>query len=138
MKLMDNAAGMCAAKYCHTNVVTASIDTIDFLHAVRNGQLVYARARPTYASQKSLEVEVLVEVEDMSGTRVPAAHAYFTFVSLDEAHKPLPVPPLKLQNPEDAERWQLGKQRYEARRAQRQAKQGTPTAATENAVAEKK
>jgi acyl-CoA hydrolase len=123
MKLMDNAAGMCAAKYCHTNVVTASIDTIDFLHAVRNGQLVYALARPTFASAKSLEVEVLVEVEDMSGARLPAAHAYFTFVSLDDAHKPLAVPTLKLQGPDDVVRWQQGKQRYEVRRAQRQAKQ---------------
>lgn len=118
-KLMDSAAGICAAKYCHSNVVTASIDTVDFLRAVRNGEIVYVMARPTFTSSKSLEVECLVEVEDITGTRAPAAHAYFTFVSLDKQYKPQVVPSLRLTTPDDKDRFEQGRSRYEFRRAER-------------------
>ena len=109
---MDSAAGICAAKYCHSNVVTASIDTVDFLRAVRNGEIVYVMARPSFTSAKSLEIEVLVEVEDITGNREPAAHAYFTFVSLDGKHKPQAVPALRCMTLEDTERLEQGRARY--------------------------
>ena len=121
MKLMDNAAGVCAAKFCHTNVVTAAIDTVDFLCPVRNGELVFVQARPTFTSAKSLEIEVLVEVEGLSGNREPCTHAYFTFVSLDNSRLPQAVPQLGLAGEGDEERWQAGKARYEAKRAARAA-----------------
>ncbi len=71
LKLMDNAAGVCSAKYCHSNVVTACIETVDFIAPVHSGELVYVRARPIFTSQRSLEVEVLVEVENLHGHRQP-------------------------------------------------------------------
>ncbi len=58
MKMMDNAAGICAARHCMERVVTACIDEIDFHAPITNGQMVFVTARLVYISKKSMEVEV--------------------------------------------------------------------------------
>ena len=58
MKMMDNAAGICAARHCMGRVVTACIDEIDFHAPITNGQMVFVTARLVYVSKKSMEVEV--------------------------------------------------------------------------------
>ena len=58
MKMMDNAAGICAARHCMGRVVTACIDEIDFHAPITNGQMVFVTARLVYTSNKSMEVEV--------------------------------------------------------------------------------
>ncbi len=87
---------------------------------MNNGELLYVKARPSFTSSKSMEVEVVVEVENMHGVRVPSAHAYFTFVSLDKAGKTLPIPPLDVCTEEDERRFAAGKERYLQRQAKRQ------------------
>ena len=39
LKLMDNVAGICAVRHCRTNVVTASLDSIDFIKGIKNGEV---------------------------------------------------------------------------------------------------
>jgi acyl-CoA hydrolase len=120
MKLMDSVAGaVCAPKYCQSNVVTASIDEVDFMRPIRSNDLVYVQARPVFTSAKSLEIEVLVEVEGLAGLREPCTHAYFTFVSLDSCDQPQAVPQLARVDAGDEERWLAGKARYEVKRADR-------------------
>ena len=58
MKMMDNAAGICAARHCRSRVVTASIDVIDFHEPITNGEMVFVTARITFVSNKSMEIEV--------------------------------------------------------------------------------
>ena len=41
LKLMDEVAGIAAAKHCQTNVVTASFDTTNFHRKVSKGILKY-------------------------------------------------------------------------------------------------
>lgn len=43
MKLMDEVAGIVAARHCKTNIVTASVDAINFHDKIRKGK----RALPT-------------------------------------------------------------------------------------------
>lgn len=81
MKLMDNAAGICALRHCRTNVVTASLDTLDCDAPIYNGDLLYVTARPIFASSKSMEIEVVVEAERvLSGERVRTNRGMLTFV----------------------------------------------------------
>jgi len=40
MKLMDSAAGVVAQRHARTNVVTARVDELEFLHSIRSGNLV--------------------------------------------------------------------------------------------------
>jgi acyl-CoA hydrolase len=51
----------------------------------------------TFTSNKSMEIEVLVDADpvvDNSQKRYRAASAFFTYVSLNQEGKPMPVPQL--------------------------------------------
>lgn len=37
MKLMDEVAGIVAARHCKTNIVTASVDAINFHEKIKKG-----------------------------------------------------------------------------------------------------
>ena len=121
MKMMDNAAGICAARHCRSRVVTACIDAIDFHHPVFNGEVVFCTARLVFCSSKSMEVEVITEAEGLTpGSRRVANTAYFTFVSLGPDKRAREVPPLKVSSEEEQQRFEEGKARYEKRKKARQ------------------
>ncbi len=95
MKLIDEAAGACAFRFCRTNIVTAAIDRIDFHHPVRIGNLVRFKANVNYAGSTSVEVGVRVEAEDLlTGVITHTNSAYLVFVALSDAGRPIPVPAL--------------------------------------------
>ena len=120
MKMMDNAAGICAARHSRSVVVTASIDAIDFHHPVYNGEVVFCTARLVFCSSRSMEVEVITEAEGLlMGSRRLTNTAYFTFVSLGDDLRACPVPPLEVTNEEERKRFEEGRERYEARKRKR-------------------
>ncbi|XP_044066436.1 cytosolic acyl coenzyme A thioester hydrolase isoform X2 [Siniperca chuatsi] len=124
MKLMDEVAGIVAARHCNTNVVTASVDAINFHRKINKGCVVTVTGRLTFVSNKSMEIEVLVDasslVEAEKG-KYRAVSAFFTFISLDKDKKPLPVPPLKIDGEEEQRRFEEGKARYLQNKAKRLA-----------------
>jgi len=118
MKLMDNAAGVVAARHCRTNIVTGRVDDIVFRSPVRVGSLVVVRGRLTFTSRSSMEVQVRVEMEDLlTGDRVEALTAYFVMVALDAEGRPTEVPSLILATEEEGRLFSEGQARYRARRA---------------------
>eukprot|EP00547_Thalassionema_nitzschioides_P000176 CAMPEP_0194214662 /NCGR_PEP_ID=MMETSP0156-20130528/15991_1 /TAXON_ID=33649 /ORGANISM="Thalassionema nitzschioides, Strain L26-B" /LENGTH=363 /DNA_ID=CAMNT_0038942977 /DNA_START=13 /DNA_END=1104 /DNA_ORIENTATION=- len=117
MKLMDNAAGCSAWRYCRTNVVTVAISDMDFVSWIRLGDLCTIRSKVVFASSKSLEIEVIASVVSATSEKegdTLVARGLFTFVSLCVDGKVLSVPKLKLENDEDFKNAYLGEQRYEA------------------------
>lgn len=58
MKMMDSAAGICAARHCRRRTVTACIDVINFHEPILNGEMVFVTARVVFTSTKSMEIEV--------------------------------------------------------------------------------
>nr|XP_046253141.1 cytosolic acyl coenzyme A thioester hydrolase isoform X2 [Scatophagus argus] len=124
MKLMDEVAGIVAARHCNTNIVTASVEAINFHRKIKKGCVVTVTGRLTFVSNKSMEIEVLVDacslVEPEQG-KYRAVSAFFTFISLDKDNKPLPVPPLKLNGEEEQRRFEEGKARYLQNKAKRLA-----------------
>ena len=124
MKQIDNAAAIVAVRHARTNVVTASVDKIDFIAPVFVGNLVIAKASLNFVARSSMEVGVRVEAENLlEGTRIHAASAYLTFVALDK-RKPTEVPRLICKNDEEKRRFEEGRLRRERRLAElRQKKQ---------------
>lgn len=57
------------------------------------------------------------------GTVYRACSAIFTFVSLNESHRPIEVPPLQLITEAEKLRFEVGKQRYLKKKEQRQKEQ---------------
>ncbi|XP_077007599.1 cytosolic acyl coenzyme A thioester hydrolase isoform X2 [Tamandua tetradactyla] len=97
MKLMDEVAGIVAARHCKTNIVTASVDAINFHDKIRKGYVITISGRMTFTSNKSMEIEVLVDADpvvDSLQKRYRAASAFFTYVSLSQEGRSLPVPQL--------------------------------------------
>jgi uncharacterized protein (TIGR00369 family) len=120
MKLIDNAAGVVAFRHARNNAVTASIEKLDFLYPVHVGDLVILTASLNRTGRTSMEIGVRVVSENMiSGETHHTASAYLTFVALDPEGRPLPIPPLLLENDEDRRRCENARRRSELRRQER-------------------
>lgn len=124
MKLMDEVAGIVAARHCSTNIVTASVDAINFHRKIKKGCVVTVTGRLTFVSNRSMEIEVLVDADPLvekEKRKYRAVSAFFTFISLDKENKPLNVPPLKIEGEEEQRRFEEGKTRYLQNKAKRLA-----------------
>ena len=116
MKLIDMAGGIVAQRHTRTNVVTASVDRIDFLHPVYIGDVLSLRTSINLVGRTSMEVGVRVESENtLTGEVRHTASAFLTYVALDKNGKPVEVPPLILETSEDKRRNREAKERREAR-----------------------
>jgi acyl-CoA hydrolase len=118
MKLIDEAAGVSAYRFCRRRVVTAHIDQIDFHHPVQIGSLVTIKASVNYAGRTSVEIGVRVESEDLTtGDVTHTNSAYLVFVALNANGRPAEVPELVPETDEDRRRWDEAKARRERRAA---------------------
>jgi len=102
MKLIDNTASIVAARHTSGNVVTASIDKLDFINPGFVGDLLRIKANINYTGNTSMEIGVKVDAENfITGAIRPVAVAYLTFVALNNELKPRKVPPLIIENDEE-------------------------------------
>jgi len=116
MKLIDTAAGVVAARHTRANVVTASIDRLDFHHPVYVGNMVVLKASLNFVGKTSMEIGVRVEAENiLTGEVRLTSSAYLTYVSLDKDGKPMLVPPLILKTKEEMRRNRQAQARREVR-----------------------
>jgi acyl-CoA hydrolase len=101
MHWIDVVAAVTAHRHAQRLCVTASMDDLSFDAPIRMGQLARLAARVTFTSNTSIEVKVDVIAEDLTtGARQHTSTAFLTFVAIDEAGRPVPVPPLAV-GPED-------------------------------------
>lgn len=95
MYWMDIAASMSATRHCNFPCMTASVDNLSFKNPIKLGNVVQIEAKVSRAFNTSMEVHLKVWGEDMLHQyRYESNEAYFTFVALDPAGKPRPVPPV--------------------------------------------
>lgn len=121
MKHIDSAAGVAASRHARRNVVTASIDRLDFIHPVYVGNLLILRACVNLTARTSMEVGVRAETENLlSGDIQHVASAYLTFVALDENGRPTPIPALIVNGDEQKKRQHMARARRKARLAEKQ------------------
>lgn len=105
MQWIDIAASVAAMRHSGGQVVTASIDGLQFLTPIYVGEVVTLRASVNYAGRTSMEIGVRVETENMvTGERRYTTKAYLTFVAVDKQGKPRPIPTLELETDEDKRR----------------------------------
>jgi len=120
MHLVDLAAAMAAIRHARRPCVTASVDSLHFLHPVRIGQLIVLRSSVNRVFRSSMEVGVQVETETlMTGQKLHTCSAYLTFVALDENGKSVAVPPVIPETDEEKRRYEQAGERREYRLALR-------------------
>lgn len=120
LKLVDTAAAVAALRHSRTNVVSASIDRMDFYHPVYVGNLLILKASVNYSGRSSMEVGVRIEAENLkTGKITHTGSSYVTYVALDEKGKPTHVPQAIPETPDEKRRWREGKERREQRLRER-------------------
>jgi acyl-CoA hydrolase len=116
LSMVDRAAAVAAMRHAGRPSVTVSIDRVEFVEPIHTGELVTCTARVNFVGRTSMEIGVRVEAEDLlTGTRRHTNTCLLTFVAIDENHRPCPVPPLDLSDPEDEKRAREGRRRREVR-----------------------
>lgn len=96
MHWIDIAAAIASSRHTNRVCVTASVDKLNFLHPIKEGEVVILQASVNRAFTTSVEVGVKVTSENLlTGVRKHANSAYLTFVAIDDSGKPVPVPPVK-------------------------------------------
>lgn len=135
LRYIDLCAGTVAMRHSRTNVVTASLDRMDFIKPVFVGELVILHANMNMSGRTSMEVGVRVEAENLyTGDVRWTNSAYLTFVALDEKGRPAQVPPLILQTAEDERRNREAKQRRETRMQQKKTEQESQRSMTRSGL----
>jgi acyl-CoA hydrolase len=116
MKLCDDAAVIAAMRLAGGRVVTAAVDAMKFRSPVRVGDLITLRSQVNAAWRTSMEVGVRIEAENVvTGEITHPCTAYFTMVALGEDAKPVPLPVLEPETPEELRRHRSAQRRRSIR-----------------------
>ena len=89
---MDIAAGIVASRRANGSVATIAIDKMEFLAPIHLRDLisVYAKVERVGRTSMSIRIEV-VATRDRGTVDVKVTEGVFTFVALDEEHRPRAV-----------------------------------------------
>ncbi|WP_374522886.1 acyl-CoA thioesterase [Hydrogenophaga sp.] len=105
LKLLDQVAYACASRYAGRYVVTLSVDQVMFLQPIHVGELVTFLASVNHTGRTSMEIGVKVVTENIRSQVVRHANScFFTMVAVDDAGKPVSVPPLQPSTPDEQRR----------------------------------
>jgi acyl-CoA hydrolase len=124
LSMMDKTAAIAAFRHARNNVVTVSIDRVDFREPVHVGDLVVMKASVNFVGRSSMEVGLRVEAEDLvSGVRRHTNSCYMTFVAIDRNGRPVEVPELRPETPDEQRRYAAAKERRRRRLEERNAEE---------------
>ena len=105
LKLLDQVAYACASRYARCYVVTLSVDQVMFRQPIHVGELVTFLAAVNYTGTSSMEIGIKVIAENIQTQVVRHANScFFTMVAVDDARKPVAVPPLQPTTPDELRR----------------------------------
>ena len=122
MQWIDEVAGIVAKRHSMSNVTTAAVDNLTFLHGAYQNDMVVIKGKLTWVGSSSMEVCVDTYVENQNGERHRINNAHFMMVALDENDKPVKVPKLILQTDDEELAWSHGEERRRIRAQRKQIK----------------
>ena len=105
LALIDKCAAVAAMRHARSEVLTVSVDSVDFRNPVRVGDVLLLRGRLNAAFTSSMEAEVEVLSEHpLTGERKLTTRAFVTMVAVDSHARPRKVPRLELTSDEERRR----------------------------------
>jgi acyl-CoA hydrolase len=120
MHLVDLAAAMAGMRHARQPIVTASVDSLHFLHPVHIGELIMLRSSVNRVFRSSMEIGVKVTTEKLlTGERLHTCSAYLTFVAVDQEGRAIAVPPVIPETEDEIRRYRQAGERREYRLAMR-------------------
>ncbi|MBE0527487.1 acyl-CoA thioesterase [Candidatus Thorarchaeota archaeon] len=113
---IDMLGGIVAKKHSRRSIVTASIDSLNFLNPIKQEDIVTLEAWVNFVGKTSMEIEVRVMSENpFTAETSKNCRAFLTYVAMDETGNPTTVPALKLSSQEEQERFEKAKERRSER-----------------------
>lgn len=120
---IDEIAAITAMKHAQTAVVTASIDSVDFLSSAKVGDVLELESVVSSTGRTSMEIFVSVHSIDLhTGERKLTTESFLTFVAMDEHNKPIPVPGVFPETEMEKRLFETGPARREHRKLRRDIK----------------
>jgi acyl-CoA hydrolase len=105
LKLLDQVAYACASRYARSYVVTLSVDQVMFRQPIHVGELVTFMASVNHTGTSSMEIGIKVVTENIRNQVVRHANScFFTMVAVGDDGKPVPVPKLQPDTPDEHRR----------------------------------
>ncbi len=116
LKFLDQVAYACASRYAGRYVVTLSVDQVMFRQPIYVGELVTFQASVNYTGTSSMEIGIRVLAENIRTQELRHANScFFTMVAVDDARKPVAVPPLRPFTPDERRRHASAEMRKQLR-----------------------
>lgn len=120
LAMMDTTAAVSAIRHARMTCVTVSVDRVDFREPIQVGDLVIMKSSVNFVGRTSMEVGVRVEAENLlTGVRRHTNSCYLTFVAVDRNGRPVTVPPLLPETPDEKRRHSSAMQRRQRRLEER-------------------
>jgi acyl-CoA thioesterase YciA len=92
---MDQAGGIAGVDRAQGRVVTVALDAMTFIRPVRVGDVLCVYTRVSHVGRTSMKIEVEAWARRFcTQVRERVTQATLTFVAIDEAGRPRPIPPL--------------------------------------------
>ena len=127
LKILDEVAFTCAARYTGRYVVTLLVDDVRFRAPVHVGELVTFLASVNWVGRTSLEVGIRVVAENYrTGSSRHVISCFFVMVAMDDDGRPREVTKFTPANEVEQRRWADAERRQETLRAAREARDGEP------------
>ena len=105
MSWMDIVAAVTARRHSGRNVTTACVNNLSFHAPAHANDTLVLTGEVVYVGRTSMEINVCVYVEALSGDRNLINEARFVMVALDENEHPTEVPGLLIETEEQQARW---------------------------------
>lgn len=105
MSWMDIVAAVTARRHSGHHVTTACVKSLNFHHPAHSDDTLVLTGEVIYVGKTSMEIRVCVYIEALAGGRELINEARFVMVALDENEKPVEVPMLELETPEQQRLW---------------------------------
>jgi acyl-CoA hydrolase len=84
--MVDEAGALACMRHAQQRVVTVAVDQMVFHQPIRTTDLVTIQAEVSYVGRTSMEAEVQVVAENLTGERAHQ-HGYLVYVALDQGSR---------------------------------------------------
>ena len=89
---MDIAAGIIASRRANGSVATVAIEKMEFLAPIHLRDVISVFAEVERVGRTSMAIRIdVIATRDRGATQIKVTEGLFTFVALDEEHRPRPV-----------------------------------------------
>ena len=89
---MDIAAGIVASRRADGPVATVAVDRMEFLAPIHLRDVISVYAEVAKVGRTSMQIRIeVIATRDRGATDIKVTDGLFTFVALDDQHRPRPV-----------------------------------------------